>query len=183
MSGKIENFIKNNKKAFDDQEPSAGLWDKIDAQLDAHCKEQNKKIKRLKVYNFSKIAAIFIVVLAFGFLWGKYQWAEAVKLENINPAYAAKEVQFSSLIDHKRAALKDLKKIDPQLYQTFKSEQLKLEKEYKSLQKELSTSPNQDRIVKAMIRNLQSQIDLLNQQLNITKEVKQFKASQNETAI
>jgi hypothetical protein len=183
MSEKLENFIKSNKSAFDNKEAPAGLWDKLDKQLDEHCKAQEKKIRRIKFYNFSRIAAVFIVVLAFGFLWGKYQKEEATNLENINPVFAAKEVQFSSLIADKRAELKDLKKVDPQLYQTFKNEQIKLDEEYKSLQKELLNSPNQDRIVKAMIRNLQSQIDLLNKQLNITKEVKQFKATENETAI
>ena len=183
MSKKIENFIKSNKLAFDNDEVPSGLWDKLDKQLDEHCKAQKKLNRRNKFYNFSRIAAVFIVVLAFGFLWGEYQKEKATKLENINPIYAAKEVQFSSLIADKRAELKDLKKVDPQLYQTFKNEQIKLEKEYKSLQNNLITSPNQDRIVKAMIRNLQSQIDLLNQQLSITKEVKQFKATENETAI
>jgi len=183
MSEKLENFIKRNKPAFEDHEVPKGLWDKLDKKLDEHCEAQEKRSRRIKFYNFSRIAAVFIVVLAFGFLWGKYQKEEAINLKNINPAYAAKEVQFSSLIADKRAELKDLKKVDPQLYQTFKEEQTKLDEEYKSLQKELLTSPNQDRIVKAMIRNLQSQIDLLNQQLNITKEVKQFKATENETTI
>ncbi len=183
MSEKLENFIKSKKADFDKHEVPSRLWEKLDKQLDEHCKAQEKIVFRIKFYNFSRIAAVFIVVLAFGFLWGKYQKEESTKLENINPVYAAKEVQFSSLIANKRTELKDLKKIDPQLYQTFKNEQIKLEEEYKSLQKELITSPNQDRIVKAMIRNLQSQIDLLNQQLSITKEVKQFKASENETAI
>lgn len=183
MSEKIENFIKKNKHSFDEHEAPEGLWEKLDVALDEHCRTQVKNNRRIKIYNFSKIAAVFIFVLAFGFLWGNYQKNEANKLSNINPAYAAKEVQFSSMIEGKRMELKDLKKIDPQLYQTFKNEQTKLEDEYKSLQKALITSPNQDRIVKAMIRNLQLQIDLLNQQLNITKEVKQFKATENETAI
>jgi hypothetical protein len=34
-----------------------------------------------------------------------------------------------------------------------------------------------------MIRNLQLQIDLLNQQINISKEVKQFKKEENEQVI
>jgi hypothetical protein len=47
----------------------------------------------------------------------------------------------------------------------------------------LVSTPNQDRVVKAMIRNLQLQIDLLNQQINISNEVKQFKKQENEQAI
>ena len=69
------------------------------------------------------------------------------------------------------------------MYQNFLLEQQKLENEYKFLNKQLASSPNKDRIVKAMIRNLQLQIDLLNQQINISNEVKQFKKQENEQAI
>lgn len=179
MSEKLENFIRNHKKEFDAFEPSESLWAKLDERLEEHCLKEKKKGKTRWMYTFGKVAAVFIMVLSIGFIWGYYKKQEASNLANINPEYAAKEVRFSSLIEDKRTELKSLKKIDPALYKTFINEQEKLEIEYNELKKELTNTPNQDRIVKAMIRNLQAQISLLNQQLNITNEVKEIKLNNN----
>lgn len=183
MSEQLENFIKNHKNEFDVFEPSSALWEKLDERLDAHQKKSKKHSNMRLLFNFGKVAAILFIVLGFGFIWGFYKQQQATNLESINPAYAAKQVQFSSLIELKRSELKDLKSIDPNLYKAFIAEQNKLEKEYQSLKKQLTTTPNQDKIVKAMIRNLQLQISLLNQQLDITKEVKQIKSKQNGQSI
>lgn len=183
MSDPLENFIKNHKNEFDVFEPSSDLWKKLDERLDAHQKKSKQRSKMSVIYSFGKVAAILFIVLSFGFIWGYYKQKQATNLERINPEYAAKEVQFSSLIEVKRSELKDLKSIDPNLYRTFTSAHNKLEQEYQSLKKQLITTPNQDKVVKAMIRNLQSQIYLLNQQLDITKEVKQIKSKQHEQSI
>jgi hypothetical protein len=183
MSKQLENFIKNNKQKFDAYDAPEGLWDKLDKQLDLHEKKKQKKGTLNLFITALKVAALFAIVLSCGFLWGNYQKEQSVMLENINPAYAKKEVQFSSLIESKQEVLKDLNEIDPKLYQNFKIEQEKLEQEYNFLKKQLANTPNKDRVVKAMIRNLQLQIDLLNQQINISNEVKQFKKQENEQAI
>jgi hypothetical protein len=183
MSEQLENFIKNNKEKFDVYDAPEGVWDKLDEQLNLHQKKQQKSGTINLFITVFKIAALFIIVLSFGFLWGSYQKQQSLKLENINPAYAKKEIQFSSLIESKQEVLKDLSATEPKLYQSFITEQEKLEKAYNFLKNELASSPNKDRIVKAMIRNLQLQIDLLNQQINISNEVKQFKKQENEQVI
>ncbi len=183
MSEQLENFIRNNKKNFDAFDPPTELWNKLDGRLDEYCRKESKHSKMKVIYTFGKVAAVFLMVLSFGFIWGHYKKQEATSLEHISPENATKEIKFTSLIESKRAELKELKNVDPQLYKTFTKEQNKLESEYHSLKKKLLTTPNQDRVVKAMIRNLQSQISLLNQQLTITNEVKQIKSKQNETSI
>nr|MBC7614012.1 hypothetical protein [Pseudopedobacter sp.] len=183
MSEKLENFIRNNRKEFDALEPDESLWTKLDERLEEQCIKQNQRNKIRSMFTIGKVAAVFIMVLSIGFIWGHYKTQQANSLANINPEYAAKEVRFSSLIEDKRTELKTLKKIDPALYKIFMNEQKKLDKEYTELKEKLSTTPNQDRIVKAMIRNMQAQISLLNQQLNITNEVKEIKSNQDEKSI
>jgi hypothetical protein len=43
------------------------------------------------------------------------------------------------------------------------------------LKDQLPKNPNQEELLKAMIQNLQWQIDLLNQQLNIIQKIKEAK--------
>lgn len=183
MSEQLENFIQKNKKEFDVFEPSDKVWEQINNNLDTLCKEEKKRLNLRFYYGISKIAAVFLLILGFGFAWGYYKNTEANKLENISPEYAAIQVQFTSLIKEKRSELKDLKKVDPNLYADFKSAQSKLENSYNDLKKELANSPNQDKVIKAMIRNLQLQIALLNQQLSISEDVKQIKLEENEKSI
>lgn len=42
MSTKLEDFIRDNKREFDTDRPSAGLWDKIEAELDKQEKQKKK---------------------------------------------------------------------------------------------------------------------------------------------
>jgi hypothetical protein len=53
---------------------------------------------------------------------------------------------------------------------------------YKKLNNDLVTSPNQERVLRAMIRNLQIQTEVLTQQLNVIEQFNQMKKEQkNET--
>ena len=52
-----------------------------------------------------------------------------------------------------------------------------MEASYKKLKHDLATSPNQERVLRAMIRNLQIQAEVLNQQLEV---IEQFKNSKSE---
>ena len=180
MSDRLERFIKENKKQFDEFEAPALLWDKIDAGLNAQEKKVAEQAKMRTIYKVLKVAAVFVMVISAGYLLVAYQENEATKMSNINPDYAKKEIRFTSLIELKQEEIKDFAKQEPKLYKAFVNEQNKLEIEHKDLKQQLLNTPNQDRVVKAMIRNLQAQISLLNQQINVMEEVKQLKNNGNE---
>ena len=55
-----------------------------------------------------------------------------------------------------------------------------LDSSYKSLESQLSTTPNRELLIEAMIQNLQLQLNVLNQQLNIINQIKQSKSNSNE---
>ncbi|TKC00639.1 hypothetical protein [Pedobacter cryophilus] len=181
MSDRLEKFIQDNKKQLDGFEAPELMWDKIDAGLNEYEKKESRKVKMNIFYSFMRVAAVLLLVCTAGYIFVAYQNKEALKLSNISPEYAKKEIRFASLIEMKQEEIKSFGKLEPNLYKAFVDEQNKLEKEYNELEKELPNTPNQDRVVKAMIRNLQAQISLLNQQLNIIEEVKQLKSTKNET--
>ncbi len=93
----------------------------------------------------------------------------------MNPVYAQKQVKFVSLIEQKQDSLQTFAKTNPELYRKFKADFEVLNKTYEGLTKEMAGSPNQQMVVKAMVRNLEIQIQLLNQQLSIINEVSQYK--------
>jgi len=186
MSKRLENFIKNNREEFDDLEPDAGIWARIEKELPA----QEGALKKRETKTFSlgfvlRVAAAVIIVMGVSFLIFLRSTGNAntgVDLAAINPEYARQQVQYTSLIESKRTELKQIAKTDPQLYAEFSSEIAKMDSTYKKLDSDLANSPNQELVLRAMIRNLQVQTEVLNQQLSVIEQYNQMKKDQkNET--
>jgi len=170
MSNKIEEYIKTNKKAFDTAEPGAALWAKIDAELN------KKKITQpVKMQVWIGIAASLLLICSVTFFYTTKARSTNGIIAEVNPAYAKKEMRFASLIEEKRDSLEVFAKDNPELYQKFSTDLEKLDGDYKSLKQELPNSPNQKLVVKAMVKNLELQLQLISQQLTIINQVQQFK--------
>jgi len=180
MSKRLEDFIKTNRDEFDDLEPSADLWTRIEK----HLPEQEGALKKQRTKTFSlgfvlRVAATVIVVMCIGFAaYLRKEKRAGVDLAAINPVYAEQQLQYTSLIESKRAELKTFSKSDPQLYKEFSAEIAKMDSTYKKLNNDLAGSPNQERVLHAMIRNLQVQTQVLNQQLDVIEQFNKMKKEQ-----
>ncbi|MEO6150786.1 MAG: hypothetical protein ABIP28_11515 [Mucilaginibacter sp.] len=180
MSKRLEDFIKANREEFNDIEPRMELWDRIEHNLELN-KAQPKKpeAKTFSLAFVLKVAASVIVVMGVCFtLYLGNQSKAGVSLADINPAYAKQQVHYASLVQNKRNELKELAKSDPQLYKEFSSELHKMDSVYRRLNSDLATSPNQESVLRAMIRNLQIQTEVLNQQLSVIEQFNQSKKEQ-----
>lgn len=185
MSKRFEDFMHDNNEEFNEIEPSADLWGKIEAQLN-FLDEEDQQPKKHEAKTFSlafvlKVAASVIIVMGIGF--GIYiqsqKGAKSVDFAAINPEYAQQRVHYASLVETKLTELKSASKNDPQLYKEFSAEIAKMDSTYKKLNNDLATSPNQERVLRAMIRNLQIQTEVLNQQLNVIEQFNEMKKEQN----
>ncbi len=172
MSKRFEDFMKNNHDSFDEIEPSADLWSKIEARLNTLDEPKKREAKMFSLGFVLKVAASIILVMGIGF--GVYvqsqKGAKNIDLATINPEYAKQQVQYASLVETKLNQLKLASKGDPQLFKEFTAEIAKMDSTYKKLNNDLATSPNQERVLRAMIRNLQIQTEVLNQQLNVIEQ-------------
>lgn len=185
MSKRFEDFMHDNNEEFNEIEPSADLWGKIEAQL-SFLEQEDQQPKKREAKTFSlgfvlKVAASVIIIMGIGF--GIYiqsqKGTKGVDLAAINPEYAQQQVHYASLVETKLTELKSASKNDPQLYKEFSAEIAKMDSTYKKLNNDLATSPNQERVLRAMIRNLQIQTEVLNQQLNVIEQFNQMKKEQN----
>jgi hypothetical protein len=115
------------------------------------------------------------------------------RAEEGSPAFIVKNLasyeqstqHFTQLIAHKQVALRRLQKTNPLLYKEFLNDMAELELSYKGMKKHLPKAENQPCIIKAMINNLQLQIEVLNKQLIITHQIEfnQKQAMPNERNI
>ena len=181
MSKRLEDFVRDNKEEFDDLQPSADLWSRIEKQLPPQFNEPKKQEAKTFSLGFVlRMAASVILVMGIGFaIYLNGAKKEGIDLAAINPVYAKQQVQYTSLIESKRTELKSIAKSDPALYKEFSSQIAKMDSTYKQLNSDLATSPNQERVLHAMIRNLQIQTEVLNQQLSVIEQFNKMKKDQN----
>ncbi len=175
MSEKLENFIKSNRKQFDEFEAPEGIWSRIEVELDEQIEKKPSKHLEILSLSWVKIAATITLVVTTGLLLWQYQKTSVADISRINPQLAKQQYYYTSVIQEKQDELKQIKKKDPALYEEFSSEINAIEENYLKLKNNLSTSPNREKTVKAMIQNLQIQIQILNEQLLIIDRVNQIK--------
>ncbi len=181
---KLEQIIQNNREAFDNCEAPAGLWDKIDKSLGKEIIQNSEadevvfKFKKSSISRFKSCAIAASILLVMSYLSVFYLNNKSDTIEQIiaevAPQYGDKMVQYTSLIESKREEIKQIETHDPVMYKEFATEIEKLNQDYQNLQTELSQTPNQEDLVKAMIQNLQVQLDILNRQLKIIDKVKEY---------
>ncbi len=183
MSKRLEDFMKMNREEFDDLEPSADLWSRIEKHLPAQ--EVQLKPKEKKTFSLGfviSVAASIIVVMCIGFSYYLHTTEKhrGIDFAAINPVYAKQQVQYTSMIESKRTELKAIAATDPELYKEFNSEIAQMEATYKELSSDLATSPDQERVLRAMIHNLRIQTDVLNRQLSVIEQMHKMKNENND---
>lgn len=120
-------------------------------------------------------ASIAVLLLTGSLLYMNQQYGVTGPPEVVaaTPTYAKEVVQYTRLIDTKRAELKQMTEGNPALYEEFATDLDRLEHSYQSLKADLPKNPNQEVLIQAMIQNLQLQINLLNEQLRVIERIKQ----------
>ena len=121
MSKRLEDFMKDNRNEFDDLEPSADLWLRIEKHLPAEGTQPKKREAKTFSLNFVlRVAASVILVMGICFVFYlRHEKRAGIDFASINPAYAKQQVHYASLVEVKRTELKAIAKSDPQLYKEF----------------------------------------------------------------
>ncbi|HMO62997.1 MAG TPA: hypothetical protein PKC39_08620 [Ferruginibacter sp.] len=192
MSSKIDKFIRTNREAFDDAELPEALWQKVEAQLPVYNK---KKVVTLRhMYRWMAAAVVVGMLLTsvyFMYLRTGNTTAAtastgnpgAENLSGISPEYTQEAMLAYKTIEAKQEELKAITADKPELYRQFLSDLRMLDSAYNMLQQQALNTPNRDVIVKAMLQNLQLQMELLGRQLMIMNTIKDKKTLQHEKTI
>ncbi|WP_018627873.1 hypothetical protein [Niabella aurantiaca] len=76
MSNRLEDFIKKNKAAFDDQEPSAALWKRLEKKMQESVPQPDRTASKVVKINWWKWAAAAMILITAGVLSRPY-WKSA----------------------------------------------------------------------------------------------------------
>lgn len=179
MKSNLEYFIQEHRDEFDSEVPDGKILKYINT------------VKTRKKINFTEFSIRQIAASTIIFLSGisiillmqikdprinRHHNIDAaqsnVEDESVNQNDIHKMVQ---IIQIKQSQLKEIQKVNPDLYRNFTNDLKKLDTYYNKLQDELKINPNKEQLLEAMIQNLQLQQEVLNQQLQIIQNLKHTK--------
>jgi hypothetical protein len=161
MEDRLEKYIENHRKELDHLEVPGNAWDAINRKLDDVDNTSRKGIIKPFYLFVSGIAATLVIGL-LGFLSYQYIQSNSMDHETISGAlpteFQSIERQYISEVNNKMQDLEALK-VD----KTILNDLSQLDAIYMELKSELLSSGgmNQDEIIKALIKNYKTKIDLL----------------------
>ncbi len=156
---KLESYIKDNRQGLDNLNPPGRVWANIEDGL--------QPVGRKNRLIYWQAAAVIFFALSIGLLVKNYQ------SNNKLDSYAANDTEFSdteqyyfSVIHDKQNMLINSLQPYPSLAKDFKGDLEELTANYEKLKAEFVHNKS-NIVLTALIKNLQLQQELLNDQLNI----------------
>lgn len=159
MGDQLEKFIMENREAFDAAVPSDKTWSKIDKRL----------TKKGSVWpTIWKVAAMLFMASTIFLMIDKHTNESEGPI--LSEEFTQAEDYYVTLINQKRQAIKN--QLTPEQHEQFLVEIDQLDSMYVELKKTYQTNASNDRVMDAMINNLQLRLDILNKQLDILENIK-----------
>ena len=160
MKDRLENFIKDNREAFDDQVPDLKVWAAIDKELS---KEEKPQAVIRPLRRFLSIAAAIAFLLtigaAIGLQMGQQRSADPLASSEFQEA----KVYYDAQIREKRNVLASYSQSS-----VVQEDLEQLEDFLQELKSDLEVAPpeNREQIINAMILNYRTRLEILDRVLN-----------------
>lgn len=168
----LERFIIENREAFDDLNPKEDSWMAISSEL----------TKERSDYSWLwKAAAVLFLGLSIVLLLERNGDDEANKvaivventMEDI-PEWQQAEGYYTQLISQKRIEIKTVIATNNYKDMELLDDLDQLDSLYLNLKDNLDENQNDQRVINAMIRNLQLRVEILNRQLKILENITKY---------
>lgn len=164
MKDQLEDYIRDNREAFDDAVPSLKVWAAIDKELGAQTDTVAKTGRRISLWQVAAIAASVVLLLGMGAVMGsQLSFGNSVQENLASDNEVFREVEdmksyYESEIKNKEAKLvhyNERKNIAPDLAQ--------IDQHLKELTEELKSVPagSEEQVINAMINSYQAKTAIL----------------------
>jgi len=173
MKDELENFIDQNRSAFDDKEPSEKVWRNIDASVQF---QTRRWFNSLLIWR--SVAVLFMALSAYLVVTGnRAEGSDHTALKEFKDV----EVFYVQQISEKVEMIAAFQKNEG--LNGFTHDFQQLEAMYMVLKEEMKSRPS-DKVKDALVLNLLVRIDLLNQQLHkLEKEYSTTHEKENEKEV
>ena len=164
---RLEEFISNNREAFDDVEPSPEVWEKIAAK--------NKDTRKLRFYSiYLKVAAIVVFVVVFSVLLNVKDGfnGEGNFTENIDPEMIElieAEAYYAGQVSKKMEEIEKCYDTFPEIKEDVEADLNELREMYDTLKTDLNENVSKKEVIEAMIENNRHRLKVVDEVLEQIK--------------
>lgn len=175
MSDRMEDFVKKHRAAFDESEPSEALWGRIAEGLDSEELEIGKP-KRNYQWMWKAAAVVFICLTAGLLVERSWKQSDEIVAEVQEEVTDIEEVEnyYSGIIEKRKTEIRLVMERKNVVDEELLSDLDGLDSMYRDLKSELKRNQNNEKVVNAMIRNLQLRVEILNKQLEILDQLVKY---------
>lgn len=174
----LEDFIKNNRAAFDAEEPSSGHMERFGQKL------PKSKTRTLDYVKYAAAAAMITLMMTLSGLYIYDNWGVSTSslptLADAGPKYAEAEAYFVSTIQNQQQTIDNLESKDLLENVDFDKDLKAMDILYKKLQEDLNANPDDPRVINAMIKHYQTRIAVMNEIVKQLKEANKIKNNKTQ---
>ncbi len=166
----LEKYIRDNRAAFDDEQPADKLWDRIDVALD-------RTKPAPSPFNYWKVAAMVLLLACSALVY--MQWSDNQSAIALDPEILKAEAYYQQAIEEKMQVIQTYRQNDEAL--AVMNDLEELDSLYTALKAKIPESGNRELVVSAMIQNLQLRVNILNQQILLLEKLNTLERNENQT--
>lgn len=166
----LEKYIQDNRAAFDEEQPTDKLWDRIDLAL-----EDTKPAS--SPFNYWKVAAIVLLLACSALVY--MQWSDNQSTVALAPEILKAEAYYQQAINEKMEVIQTYNQSDEAV--AVMNDLEELDSLYTILKAKIPESGNRDLVVSAMMQNLQLRVNILNQQIMLLEKLNALEKDENQT--
>jgi len=177
----IDELFEKVRPYFDLEEPQAGHKARFIEKLNANTVEQARGVSWWKPLS---IAASILLIAGLFLGPGMWNNIEKERIADISPEISNSEFYFANIIEQQVKQLESEKSPETnKIIEDALGQLALLESDYKKLEQDLLKGGNNNIILRSMIQNFQTRIDLMQDVLAQIEIIKNIKNQQNENSI
>ena len=176
----LDKIIQENRSVFDSFEPDEGHFDRFEQKL----LDLNKKKKIFTIGYILKAAVVALMVVLSG-LWVYDNFSpstikKGIALSEVSPEYNEVEIYYTQLVNQKYTEINQFQFLDSTQKSMLIKELDAMDLIYENLKEDLTTNPNDERVINAMIKHYQLKVEVMNQILSQLQQVKNKNQQKSE---
>jgi hypothetical protein len=178
----IEDIIRGNKNYFEGAEPSDGHFERFSMKLEIRC-QKNAPKRSIVPYLLRAAVVTLLITLSSLYTWDHFirPGSSRITLGQVSPQYKEVESYYIHQVKMMEGEIVTLDyNNNPEQKSLLVKEMKSMDSVYVSLQKELKTNPNDERIINAMIEHYQTKIEVMNYILNQLRTIKNGNENKTE---
>jgi len=181
----LEEYLRSQRDNLDIHDPPQEAWEEVQKNL-----PRIAKTRSLRSQYWGIAASLLILISALFYMKGSgeannvlNQLALDQELVQVDRDYARQIALAQNSIDERQITIQKMIAAYPDLEMRFREDLQKLSSTYSKLKEDLPYNANQEVLLRAMIGNLQLQINVLENQLTIIERIKNTMEDESSTPI